>query len=256
MARFSLTANPAQVERATILVGLFFVAGAGLLSTQRLGDNLMMAAMEGGAGLGYLTLLFAMWWTMMMAMMLPSATPAILTFASLNRKLGKGSGTVALGAFIAGYMVVWSLFCLGVVALQVFLGGMIQLDMMMALESAWVGGALLVAAGFYQLSPLKWSCLSKCQSPLLFFAHRWRPGATGALRMGFSHGLYCLGCCWVLMVLLFYGGVMELRWIVGLAAFVAAEKLIPAGNRLSRFAGLILIGWGIWTVWQATGASA
>ncbi len=247
--------NTARIERGVILVGLSFVVAAGLYSTLRLGDSVMMAAMGGEQGVGYFALLFAMWWTMMMAMMLPSATPAIFIFTSLNRKLGSG-GVLPLLAFIGGYLTIWSLFCVAVVALQATLGGWIQLDMMMALESAWLGGALLVAAGVYQLSPLKGACLSKCQSPLFFFARRWRKGALGAWRMGLSHGLYCLGCCWVLMALLFYGGVMEPRWIIGLALFVAAEKLIPAGNVLSRFAGLILIGWGIWSVWQAASVTA
>ena len=128
--------------------------------------------------------------------------------------------------------------------------------MMMAVTSAVIGGGLLVAAGLYQMSPLKSACLRKCQTPLMFFARNWRKGYLGALRMGLSHGLYCLGCCWVLMGLLFYGGVMELRWIVGLALYVAAEKLIPAGNRLSRFTGILLIGWGSWTLTGFAGASA
>ena len=122
---------------------------------------------------------------------------------------------------------------------------------MMAVVSEVLGGSLLIAAGLYQLSPLKSACLRKCQAPLTFFANNWRKGSLGAFRMGLSHGLFCLGCCWVLMGLLFYGGVMELRWIVGLALYVAAEKLIPVGNRLSRFTGILLIGWGAWLVYHA-----
>lgn len=256
MQQAATAVNAARIERGVILVGLGFVVAAGLYSTLRLGDSVMMVAMGEERGAGYLALLFAMWWTMMMAMMLPSATPAIFTFASLNRKLGSGGRVFPILAFVGGYLAIWSLFCLVMVALQDTLGGAIQLSMMMALESAWLGGALLVAAGIYQLSPLKGACLVKCQSPLFFFARRWRKGLLGAWSMGLSHGLYCLGCCWVLMALLFYGGVMEPRWIIGLALYVAAEKLIPAGNVLSRFAGLILIGWGVWSVWQAIPAAA
>ncbi|MDE2385919.1 MAG: DUF2182 domain-containing protein [Alphaproteobacteria bacterium] len=254
MQRIATAAGAAQVERGLVLAALAFVVAGGLYSTLQLGDSVMMAAGD-GPGLGYFALLFAMWWTMMMAMMLPSAAPAILVYASLNRKLAAKGGTAPLAAFIGGYATVWSAFCLAVVGLQILLGGAIRLDMMMATESAWVGGALLLAAGLYQLSPLKGACLSKCQSPLFFFARRWRAGPWGAWRMGLAHGVYCLGCCWVLMALLFYGGVMELRWIIGLALYVAAEKFIPAQNWLSRFTGLILIGWGILTVWQA-GAGA
>ena len=119
---------------------------------------------------------------------------------------------------------------------------------------AWRG--TLIAAGLYQLSPLKQACLRKCQTPLMFFARNWRKGYGGALRMGLSHGLYCLGCCWVLMGLLFYGGVMELRWIVGLALYVAAEKLLPPSAQLSRFMGILLIGWGLWTGSGLASASA
>jgi predicted metal-binding membrane protein len=127
---------------------------------------------------------------------------------------------------------------------------------MMAVISTTLGAALLIAAGLYQLSPLKQACLRKCQTPLMFFARNWRKGYGGALHMGLSHGLYCLGCCWVLMGLLFYGGVMELRWIVGLALYVAAEKLIPASTRLSRLMGIMLIGWGLWTGSGLASASA
>ena len=117
---------------------------------------------------------------------------------------------------------------------------------MMAVASATIGGALLIAAGIYQVSRLKSACLRKCQSPLMFFARNWRKGYAGAFRMGFEHGVYCLGCCWVLMGLLFYGGVMELSWIIGLALYVAAEKILPIGPWLSRASALALIGWGLW----------
>jgi len=239
----------AKNERAIVVACLFTVEAVGLYATLALGDSVMMATMGAERGLAYWALLFAMWWTMMLAMMLPSATPAILTFSGVNKKLARdGRQTAALVAFIAGYLALWTAFSAGAVALQIMLENRIALDMMMATASVWLGAGLLVAAGLYQMSPLKDSCLHKCQAPLLYLARHWRNGTFGALRMGLAHGAYCVGCCWVLMGLLFYGGVMEPRWIVGLAAYVAAEKLIPAGNKLSHLTGLVLIGWGLFTL--------
>jgi predicted metal-binding membrane protein len=237
-----------------VLVALALVTVAGLFATLRLGDMLMMPSAFVGGAIIYPLLLFIMWWTMMMAMMLPSAAPAILTFGALSRKFAeKGAPAAPLYVFVAGYAAIWTGFAAAAVTLQLLLSPTIALSMMMAVTSTVIGGSLLVAAGLYQMSPLKSACLRKCQTPLMFFARSWQRGHLGALRMGLSHGLYCLGCCWVLMGLLFYGGVMELRWIAGLALYVAAEKLIPAGNRLSRFTGLLLVGWGAWTLYRAFG---
>jgi predicted metal-binding membrane protein len=244
----------ARNERLIVLAGLALVAATGLFATLRLGDMLMMPSAFAGGAIVYPVLLFIMWWTMMMAMMLPSAAPAILTYGAISRKFAeKGAPVVPLAVFVAGYAAIWTGFAVAAVTLQLLLSPTIALSMMMAVTSAVTGGGLLVAAGLYQMSPLKFTCQRKCQAPLMFFARNWQKGYVGALRMGLSHGLYCLGCCWVLLGLLFYGGVMELRWIVGLALYVAAEKLIPAGNRLSRFTGILLIGSGSWTVYRALG---
>ena len=244
--------HTARNERWIVLAGLALVAATGLFATMRLGGMLMMTSAFVGGAIVYAVMLFIMWWTMMMAMMLPTAAPAILAYGAISRIFAeKGAPAAPLAVFAAGYAAIWTCFAAAAVALQLVLSQMIALSMMMAVTSAVVGGGLLIAAGLYQMSPLKSACLRKCQSPLMFFARNWRKGYLGALRMGLSHGLYCLGCCWVLMGLLFYGGVMELRWIVGLAIYVAVEKLIPAGNRLSRFTGILLIGWGLWTVYRA-----
>jgi len=235
-----------------VLAGLALVTAAGLFATLRLGDMLMMPTAFIGGAVVYPVLLFVIWWTMMMAMMLPSAAPAILAYGALSRKFAEQGKPVApLAVFVAGYAAIWTCFAAVAVALQLVLSQVIELSMMMAVTSAVTGGGLLIAAGLYQMSPLKAACLRKCQSPLMFLARNWQKGYLGALRMGLSHGLYCLGCCWVLMGLLFYGGVMELRWIVGLALYVAVEKLIPAGNQLNRFTGTFLIGWGLWTIYRA-----
>ena len=252
MLPVAILENAARNQRMIVLVALALVAATGLFATLRLGDMLMMPSAFVGGTIVYPLLLFVMWWTMMMAMMLPSAAPAILTYGAISRKFAeKGAPATPLAVFVAGYATIWTGFAAVAIMLQLLLSQTIALSMMMAVTSAAMAGGLLVAAGLYQMSPLKSACLRKCQTPIMFFARNWQRGYLGAFRMGLSHGLYCLGCCWVLMGLLFYGGVMELRWIVGLALYVAVEKLIPAGNRLSRFTGILLIGWGSWTVYRA-----
>jgi predicted metal-binding membrane protein len=232
----------ARHQHLIVLTALASVTALGLWLTLRSGDLLMGPSFAGGVA--YTLVLFIMWWTMMLAMMLPSVAPAILTYAAMNRKLSQeDTGIGKLVRFVAGYGAVWTGFSALAVGLQISVQNFVPMTGMMAVTNAALGGALLVAAGLYQLTPLKYACLRKCQSPLLFFAKAWR---NGPLRLGLSHGIYCLGCCWVLMGLLFYGGVMELRWIVGLAFYVAAEKLIPAASRLSQFTGLLLVGWGAW----------
>ena len=246
MASASFFELTAKNERWIVLGGLSLIAALGLLVTQRVGDRLMMYTMKAEVEPLYAVSLFVMWWTMMMAMMVPSAATAILTFAAISRKFSADRESAAPVAFFAGgYVAIWAGFSLVVSVLQILLSGRLMLSMMMAITSSFVGGGLLIAAGMYQLSPLKLSCLHKCQSPLMFLARNWRKGRRGAFEMGFEHGIYCVGCCWVLMVLLFYGGVMELRWIVGLAIYIAIEKFVPPGNFVSRFSGVLLIGWGL-----------
>ena len=194
---------------------------------------------------GYAVLMFFAWWIMMMAMMLPSATPMILLFAMVNRKQrDKGAPYVPTGLFAASYVLVWGAFSLVTVSAQWGLERSGLVSSMMASTSVLLGAGLLIAAGIYQLTPLKHACLRHCRSPIAFITQHWRPGDLGALRMGIEHGAFCTGCCWFLMVLLFYGGAMNLYWVVGLALFVLLEKTIPAGHWLSRIAGVLLITWG------------
>ena len=245
----ALLERTARHERWIVLAALAAVAAAALAVTLKTGDSLMTAASPGTATITAVALVFAMWWTMMMAMMLPSAAPAILTFAAVSRNFAaKGGAAAPLTAFASGYATIWTGFSAAAVVLQMAIAAYVPLTGMFAVPNAAFGGGLLIAAGLYQLTPFKQSCLRQCQSPLLYFARNWRSGAFGAWRMGLRHGLSCLGCCWVLMGLLFYGGVMEPRWIIGLAAYVAAEKLIPAPWRLSRFTGVALIVWGLWVL--------
>jgi len=249
----SLLQRAAQNDRRVAIAALAIVTALGLWATLRSGDALMSPVAPVPGTVAHAVLLFIMWWTMMLAMMLPSAAPAILMYGAVSRKFAQqGAASAPLALFAAGYAAIWSGFSAAAVAVQIAVHNVMPLTGMMAVTSKAVGAALLVAAGLYQLSPLKQACLRKCQTPLMFFARNWRKGHSGAVRMGLLHGLYCLGCCWVLMGLLFYGGVMELRWIVGLALYVAAEKLIPARFRASRYAGVLLIGWGVWAAFGAS----
>jgi predicted metal-binding membrane protein len=239
----------ARHERLLVTAGLAFVVVSGLWVTLTTGDWLMQPTAPPADSAAYVVLVFVMWWTMMMAMMLPSAAPAILSYGAVARKLSPG--TSSLTAFALGYAAIWTGFSLAAVILQIATASLVPLNGMMALTSQIIGAALLIAAGLYQFTPLKSACLRHCQSPFFFLAHHWRKGTAGAFRMGLHHGVYCLGCCWILMLLLFYGGVMDLSWIVGLAIYVAAEKLIPARLHFERVAGIVLVLWGAGVLWLA-----
>jgi predicted metal-binding membrane protein len=196
--------------------------------------------------LGYAGLMFVMWWLMMAAMMLPSAAPILLLFARVNRNQKAGGRPfVPAGIFAAGYLVAWGGFSILATALQWELEQLGLLSPMMVTTSYWLGGGMLLSAGVWQLTPLKAICLRHCRSPMGFLVGSWRPGRLGAFRMGLEHGSYCLGCCWFLMGLLFFGGVMNLYWIAGLAGFVLLEKTTPMGSWIGRVAGVGFAAWGV-----------
>ena len=191
---------------------------------------------------GYATAMLAMWWIMMLAMMLPSAAPMILQYAAIGRlRSDRPNGAASPYLFATGYGLVWGGFSLAAVLLQWQLGQARLLSPMLLTGTRWFAALLLVGAGIWQLSPLKAHCLSLCRSPAAFLVKHWRQGP---LHMGITHGAYCLGCCWALMLLLFYGGVMNLYWITGLSVLVLAEKLTAAGPWLARVTGASLIVWG------------
>lgn len=192
---------------------------------------------------GYAVVIFLMWWVMMFGMMLPSAVPLLLLFARMMRK-EKGAPYVPTGVFALGYVVMWAAFSAIATGAQWGLEASGLLSGIMVGTSAVLAAALLIAAGVWQLTPLKNACLRHCRSPIGFLSAHWRPGRTGAFRMGLVHGAFCLGCCWFLMALLFYGGVMNLYWIIGLALYILIEKLLPAGVRIGQLTGVALIAWG------------
>ena len=195
-----------------------------------------------------LALLFLMWAVMMVAMMLPSAMPMILLHAAVTRKIGtRQSFAASISAFVGGYIVTWTLFSVVATFAQAYLEHLALLSPMMVSKSPQLGGLMLVAAGVYQVTPLKDACLTHCRTPFAFVAAHWRPGVGGAFQMGLRHGLFCVGCCWVLMVLLFVGGVMNLLWIAVIAGFVLLEKIAPLGTKAGRMiSGLGLMVAGTW----------
>jgi predicted metal-binding membrane protein len=197
----------------------------------------------------YWLIAFFMWAVMMTAMMLPSAAPTILLYARVVRQAERSGrdmrAPAAIGAFTLGYLAIWSLFSALAVLLHWTLERAGLLTVMMGSRSLLFSAALLIAAGLYQLSPLKAACLSHCRAPASFIAAHWRPGVKGACRMGLRHGAYCVGCCAVLMLLLFAGGIMNLVWIAALTLFVAVEKLAPFGQAVAQLAAAMLIAAGI-----------
>jgi len=195
----------------------------------------------------YAILMFFMWWIMMIAMMLPSASPTILLHAHVIRKnYNEERSLSSTIIFTLGYIFSWGVFSLIATYTQWGLESFGLLSSMMSSNNVILGGGLLLIAGIYQLTPIKQSCLKHCRQPMQFLTEHWRNGIRGAFRMGLHHGLYCLGCCWFLMALLFVGGVMNLFWIGGLAIFVLLEKTIPSGHWVSKITGVFLILWGVW----------
>lgn len=194
-----------------------------------------------------LVFMFVMWAVMMFAMMLPSVTPTVMIFERVREKRQEAGRLFApTGAFVSGYLIAWSGFSLAATAGNWWLHAGGWLTSMMGSVGPMIAGGLLIAAGLFQWSPLKDACLEHCRSPMSFLMQHWREGNSGALVMGLHHGAYCLGCCWLIMLLLFVLGVMNLPWVAVLTVVVLAEKTLPRGRLLSRGLGVVLILWGFW----------
>ena len=197
----------------------------------------------------HILLLFAMWAVMMAGMMLPTAAPALLIYAGVIRRSAESDRAPAHAyAFAAGYLLVWTAFSAVATVLQVWLAKILLLSPMMETRSRYLAGGLLIVAGIFQLTPWKRTCLNACRSPAEFLVRHWRTGLSGALYLGTANGLYCLGCCWALMLLLFVGGVMNLWCIAALTIFVLLEKLAPLGVQGGRLSGALLAALGIWVM--------
>ncbi len=195
-----------------------------------------------------------MWWVMMIAMMTPSAAPLVLLYSRVARHHAgdgarAGAAIAPAALLVAGYLLAWLLFSLCAAAMQELLqpAGLIS-GMMLWSKTAALSATVLAAAGLYQLSPLKQACLVQCRAPQQFLVRHWRPGRLGAMWLGMRHSAYCVGCCWLLMALLFVGGIMNLVWIAALTLFVLVEKLAPAGAQIGRWSGALLLAWAAATL--------
>ena len=245
----------ARRDRVVTLAALAALVALAWIYLARLGREMASMAAVGLArmemwGPGDAALATVMWAVMMVAMMLPAAAPMVVMFATINRKRSAAGGVppINTGLFTLAYLLVWG----GASALAALAQWALQTVALLspgALTVAPVmGGALLVAAGVYQLTPLKYACLARCQSPIGFLFTEWREGSRGAFVMGLRHGLFCLGCCWALMALLFVGGIMNLVWVAAITVFVLVEKVVPAGRLVSWASGAALIVWGAWVL--------
>ena len=197
--------------------------------------------------LPYTVLISLMWWVMMVAMMLPTAAPTVLLVTTLawDRLPNPNLVPAAAMLFASGYLLVWSGFSIAATLLQWRLDNAGLLSETMAFGNGILASSVLVAAGLYQWTPLKDACLRHCRSPTEFLIRHWRPGSLGAVGTGVRHGLFCLGCCWMFMALLFFGGLMNLAWVGAIALFVLMEKTMPWGDWMSRFGGALLVVWGV-----------
>ena len=192
---------------------------------------------------------FLMWMVMMVAMMLPAVMPWILLFTTLSRQHDATQAPLMpTGLFAGGYLAAWGAFSIAAAGVQIALQQAGLYHPAALRTPRLLGGALLIVAGVFQLSPLKAACLRHCRTPLAFFLARWRDGPAGAFGMGLRHGLWCLGCCWALMAVSFAVGVMNLLWMAALTLFLCVEKIAPRGARLGQVAGLLLVIWGIWQI--------
>jgi predicted metal-binding membrane protein len=248
-----LTRSLPRRDRIAILISLFgitLLAWVYLIVMALSMDEMSMTAdgmmrIRPWSGLDFL-LMFLMWAVMMVGMMVPTAVPMTLIYAAVARKAASRATPVApTSVFVVGYIVMWCLFSVAATLTQWILDQAALLSPMMVSNSSALGAGLLISAGIYQWTSFKDACLQHCRSPAHFFAQHWRSGAAGAFRLGLEHGAYCLGCCWVLMGLLFLGGVMNLLWIAVITFLVLLEKLSPWGVQAGRVVGGAMVLAGI-----------
>jgi predicted metal-binding membrane protein len=263
MSLAAFTETVLRRDRAVVLAGLVSIvllswayiiylardmANMMNMSNANLGMGMAMPAIQPWGAVDYL-LMFIMWSVMMFAMMTPSAAPMVLMYTRISRGQQAALQPVwGTAVFFFGYLLVWTAFSAVATLAQGGLHAATLLSSMMETTSPVLGGIILIAAGVFQFTPLKYACLSHCRTPLGYFMTEWREGKRGALVMGVRHGAYCVGCCWLLMALLFVAGVMNLFWIAVIAAYILAEKVLPGGHKVSWGFGVLMMSWGIWLI--------
>ena len=263
MTPTTITENVVRRGRAVVIAGLGGVILLSWAYTIYLAQQMVGMSEMGSSGMGMgmsmptvkpwgamdYWLMFVMWVVMQVAMMTPSAAPMVLMYTKLSSRDQTDQQAVwGTTLFYLGYILVWVLLSLAFSLLQGGLHAATLLSPMMETTSPILGGVILLAAGIYQFTPMKNACLSHCRTPLGYFMTEWRDGRWGAVVMGARHGAFCVGCCWMLMALLFVAGVMNLFWIAIITAYVLAEKVLPGGHRIGLGFGAVMIGWGIWMI--------
>ncbi|HWT98840.1 MAG TPA: DUF2182 domain-containing protein [Terriglobales bacterium] len=247
----------ASLAGVTVLAWIYLVVLAETMASMAgpsFWQSFMLLMPMGRWGVLEYALGFAMWTLMMVGMMIPSAAPMIMLYAKVARRTPSAStspGSTALActaAFAAGYLLIWGVFSLVAAAVQGMLVDLALVTTTMTSASSVLAGAVFIIAGCYQWMPLKRACLSRCSSPIWFLSQHWRPGRAGALRMGIAHGIYCVGCCWALMIVLFAVGIMNLAWVAAIAAFVLVEKTARLGIWGQRISGILLVALGVLTL--------
>lgn len=248
----SMLAATLRSDRAVVAAALLVIAVLALGYTTWLATGFDMSGMMSPDyrpwSPGYFAFMVSMWIVMMIGMMTPSVAPTVLLYAAFARQsAARGNVFAPTGWFYAGYLLAWTLFAVLATLLQWLLEWGAVVTPMMAGTGRALGGAILVAAGLYQWLPAKQACLAACRAPLSFMQRHggFQPEARGSLALGFRHGLYCIGCCWALMLLLFAFGVMNLTWIAGLMIYVLLEKVLPWPRVVSRAAGLAAVVAGV-----------
>ena len=259
-----ISRSPLNRDRFIIFAGLLLLVGVSwgylflVSSDMNNPDMQMISGIGNGLGMSAATVrimpwdatewvsMFIMWSVMMVGMMIPSASPMILLFSKVNRQRQyENQPYVRTSIFVIGYVIVWTFFSVVATFSNFVLHTNALLSGMMGQsESAILGGCLLVAAGVFQWTPWKNACLNQCRTPMGFLMTEWRDGVIGALKMGLRHGLYCMACCWLIMLLIFVLGVMNLVWIAALSIFVLLEKVAPKGLWIGRASGIGLVIWG------------
>lgn len=220
-----------------VITGLCWMYMVQLAATMN-GGMQAMESMAMAWTLSDVVLMFVMWAVMMTGMMLPSAAPMILLYGLVIRKqAGRGVVFAPVSAFAVGYVIAWAGFSAAATGLQWGLEQTGLVTSMTSMTTSWLAGSLLILAGLYQWTPMKGACLTHCRNPMEFLSRSWRPGTGGAIVMGLHHGLYCIGCCWALMLILFAGGVMNLLLVAGIAALVLIEKIAPGGRGVVYLTG-------------------
>jgi predicted metal-binding membrane protein len=251
--------NNARAKRTPARLALLVAAPVGVALASWIYLGLMISDMSAIPGMSAMMMypkavtpmilfgLFLMWAIMMAAMMLPTAAPMILAYTRMQASdRNRGASWWPVAAFSGGYVMAWAAFSLAAAIAQAGLTNLSLMSPMMMKMTAPLASGTLIIAGLYQFSPLKQSCLQHCRTPMSFLLTQWREGAWGALGMGWRHGLFCVGCCWALMGLLFVVGVMNTAWIVAITIYVLIEKIVPRSEVLSKLVGTVMVGLGIW----------